>query len=122
MMILNIKINNFNSIKVYDKEETIGMEYLRKIIEYCQKNKIEILLTYLPAPVDDMNVSISKYVKNISEEYKTNYINFLNMDLIDNNIDFFDNWYHLNPSGARKATDYLGNYIVKNYGYSKSKK
>lgn len=115
------KAKDFNSISVYDEQETIGMIYLRKVIEYCQKNEIEVLLTYLPAIENEMNVSISKYVKSISKEYNVNYINFLNIELIDNNIDFFDEWAHLNPSGARKITNYLGKYIADNYNI-KSKK
>lgn len=115
------KLTYFDSINVYDKKETTGMIYLRKIIEYCQNNNIEVLLTYLPARANPTSISISKYVKNIANEYNINYINFLNMDLVDNNIDFFDEWAHLNPSGGRKVTNYLGKYIVENYNITNQK-
>lgn len=116
------RMNNFNSIIAYDKEETDDMQYLRKIIEYCEKNDIKILLTYLPYSASDRNIAISKYVQNICDEYNVNYINFLNMDLVNYNIDFFDKYAHLNVSGARKVTDYIGKYIIENYDIEDQRK
>lgn len=109
------QVSNFEKVPVYDEEETVNMEYLRKVIEYCQKNNIEILITYLPYPATDTNIAISKYVKTMCDEYDVNYINFLSMDVVDYNTDCYDKDSHLNPSGARKVTDYLGKYIMENY-------
>ena len=53
--------------------------------------------------------------KKICDEYDVNYINFLSMDVVDYNTDCYDKDSHLNPSGARKVTDYLGQYITENY-------
>src|SRR5699024_5750378 len=50
------QVSNFEKVPVYDEEETVNMEYLRKVIEYCQKNNIEILITYLPYPATDTNI------------------------------------------------------------------
>ena len=109
------KTSNFNDINVYNKKETVNMEYLRKIINYCQENEIEILITYLPYPATDEDIGASKYVQKICDEYDVNYINFLSMDVVDYNTDCYDKDSHLNPSGARKVTDYLGQYITENY-------
>ena len=57
------KTSNFNDINVYNKKETVNMEYLRKIINYCQENEIEILITYLPYPATDEDIGASKYVQ-----------------------------------------------------------
>ncbi len=108
-------MSEFESVETYKGAETTGMEYLRKIIEYCQENNIEILVTYLPFPATDELIATSKYVANICDEYNVKYINFLKTDTIDYNTDMFDSTSHLNVLGARKVTNYLGNYISKNY-------
>ncbi len=105
----------FDSVDIFDKEETVNMKYLRKIIEYCQANRIEVLVTCNPYIPSYDEIAVSKYVQTICNEYNINYINFLNMDIVDYDIDFFDKNQHLNVSGARKVTDYLGRYIMENY-------
>lgn len=37
------------------------------------------------------------------------------MDIVDFETDCLDPASHLNPSGGRKVTDYLGKYIIENY-------
>lgn len=108
------KISNFESIEIYNKDENDNMRYLRKIIEYCKENGIEILPVFIPYYALDYQISTSKYVQKICDEYNVNYINFLNMDIANYDIDFADT-SHLNVSGARKVTDYIGKYIIENY-------
>ena len=109
------RTSDFNDINIYNEEETINMLYLKKIIEYCKENDIEVLVTYLPYPAGDISIKVSKYLQIICDEYDVNYINFLSMDVVDYNTDCYDEDSHLNPSGARKVTDYLGKYIMENY-------
>ncbi len=109
------EISDFDSVSIFNEEETINMKYLRKIIKYCKENNIEILVTCTPYYAPDYDISASKYVQKICNEYNVKYLDFLNMDIIDNNIDYFDKGSHVNVSGARKVTDYLGEYIKKNY-------
>lgn len=109
------EMSNFNNVNTYSGKETINMEYLRKIITYCQENEIEVLITYLPYPATDEDIGVSKYVQAICDEYDVNYINFLSMDTVNYNTDCYDSGSHLNPSGARKVTDYIGKYIMENY-------
>lgn len=93
---------------------TVGDEYLRKMIEDCQSRGIEVLLTYLPFSANKENQMEANYIYDLAEEYGVNYINFLDMDLVDYQTDCYDN-SHMNPSGARKVTDYLGEYLINNY-------
>lgn len=97
------------------EENTVGIEYLKKLIEKCQKRGIDILLTYLPFPANVACQKSANIVYEIAAEYGINYINFLDMDIVDFNTDCSDSNNHLNPSGARKVTDYLGKYIMENY-------
>lgn len=100
---------------------TISEQYLRRMIEDCQDRGIEVLLTYLPFPADEGQQMEANYVYDIAEEYGVNYINFLDIDLINYETDLYDAGSHLNPSGARKVTDYLGEYLISNYDLSNQK-
>lgn len=97
------------------KEETIGTEYLSKIIEDCQRRDIEVLLIYLPFPASESQQMEANRVYDIAAEYGVNYLNFLDMDIVDYNTDCYDTNSHLNPSGGYKVTDYIGRYIIDNY-------
>lgn len=112
----------FDSVDIYSGEETVGMIYLRKIIEYCQNNEIDILLTYNPFMIATEDVAASKYVRKISDEYNIKYINFIEIDIISYYTDCSDNYSHLNVSGARKITDYLGKYIMEYYNIPDQRK
>ncbi len=99
------------------EEETTGMEYLRKIIEECQKRNIDVLLTYLPYPISkttswkEVNTA-----QDIADEYGVDYINFPEEDIVDLNVDCYDEDSHMNVSGALKITNYFGNYLTENHG------
>ncbi len=102
--------------------DTAGVEYLRKIIEECQSRDIEVLLTYIPFPASEENQLTARYAQQIAEEYGINYINFLDMEIVNYDIDCSDAQSHLNASGATKVTTYLGNYMQETYGITDHRK
>ena len=96
-------------------DETTGKEYLRKIIELCQKQDIEILLTALPYSPSDAYQRWLNSAAVIAKEYDIPYLDFnVENTFVNYNTDYFDD-AHLNSSGNRKATKALGEYIVKHY-------
>lgn len=95
---------------------TIGIKYIRMMIEECQKRDIKVLLTFLPFTAEEWYQQESNYVYGLAEEYGINYINFLDKDVIDYETDMADVISHLNAAGARKVTKYLGEYLVDEYG------
>lgn len=97
------------------EEETIGHEYLRKIIELCQGRNIDVLLVYVPfiASAEEQRAANSAYA--IAEEYGVNYINLMYEEVVNLDIDCSDEYSHLNVSGAKKVTHFLGEYIKENY-------
>lgn len=98
------------------QEDTVAMEYLCKMIEECQERGIEVLLTHLPYPSEPGYQIAANSVYEIAEKYGVNYINFVQMNhVVDYTTDCYDVSSHLNPSGARKVTDYLGDYIMSHY-------
>lgn len=95
---------------------TLGIQYLERIIKECKESDIEILLTYLPFPDPTGWQAESNRVKDIAKEYKVNYLDFHTLyKEINDKTDFYDKDSHMNPSGARKITSYIGEYIMDNY-------
>ncbi len=95
--------------------EKVGAVYLRQIIEECQKRDIDILLTYLPFPATEDAWQEALLAEQIAGEYGVPYINFLDKQVVDLETDCSDKDSHLNGSGGRKVTEYIGEYIGKHY-------
>ena len=58
------------------EQYTHGMEYLNKIIEECQSEGIDILLTYLPFPASEERQREANTIYDIASKYNINYVNF----------------------------------------------
>lgn len=99
------------------EENGWGYAYLRMMIEACQERGIEVMLVHLPYPSTQEDQMAANAVWYISEEYGVDYVDFVSLDqVVDYHADCFDSYSHLNPSGARKVTDYIGRYITEHYG------
>lgn len=96
--------------------DSISTLYLGKMIKECQRRNIDVLLTYLPFPAEEENQLVARAVNDIAVKYHVNYINFLERNDVNFDVDCNDPNSHLNASGARKVTQYLGNYIQTEYG------
>lgn len=98
------------------EESGWGFVYLRRMIEACQERGIDVLLTHLPYPASEESQMAGNAVRYIAEEYGVGYIDFVSLDQVaDYRTDCYDSFSHLNPSGARKVTDYLGRYLREHY-------
>ena len=103
------------SKKKMNLEETIGKEYLRKIIELCKEEKIDLLLTSLPYYPNAGYQEWLNSAQVIADEYGVPYFDMITEDMFVNPyIDFFDE-DHLNSSGAKKATRAIGEYLKSHY-------
>lgn len=95
-------------------EDTVALQYVRKFIDFCHDNDIQPVLTFVPFPAPEERQMASNRASLIAEETGTPFLDMLEEDIVDFDIDCFDPESHLNPSGARKVTDFLGNYFSKN--------
>lgn len=95
--------------------DTVGVRYLERMIQDCQDRGIDVLLTYLPFPATEVDLKNAARVQDIARDYGVGYIDFLDLQIEDPATDHYDADSHLNPSGARKVTDYLGRYITEHY-------
>lgn len=104
---------------IYEDNERVGKEYLQKIIDLCKERDIDVILTYLPysAPEGDQTVANAGYI--IASDNNISYLNFFYEDMgnlqINYTTDCSDIGSHLNLSGARKTTEFIGQYIMDNY-------
>lgn len=92
-----------------------GINYLKKLLEECRQREIPVLLTYLPYPTSEEWKMEANMIQDIADEYGVNYLNFTDLDVVNYNTDCSNEDSHLNPSGGRKVTKYLGYYIYTHY-------
>ena len=98
------------------EESGWGFAYLRMMIEECQNRGMEVMLVHLPYPSTEEDQMAANAVYWIAEEYGVGYVDFVALDqVVDYRTDCYDSFSHLNPSGARKVTDYIGRYISDGY-------
>ncbi len=97
-------------------EDTVGFDYLRRMIEECQRRGIDVLLTNLPYPATETQQMASNAVYYVAQDYGVDYLDFVYLDqVVDYRCDMYDSYSHLNASGAQKVTDYLGRYLRDHY-------
>lgn len=100
----------------YDPAERLNKQYLQKIIDLCREEKINIILMYVPYTMPEGDQQVANWGYAIAEKNGIPYLNFVYEDLnINYATDCADEAHHLNASGAKKVTDYLGDYIKAHY-------
>jgi len=93
-----------------------NMENLNRICSFCKDNDIELIIVSTPS-VKNWNYEKHNAVEKFASD---NGIEYIDMNLlkdevpIDWNTDTFDKGNHINNSGAKKVTGYLGKYLSEN--------
>lgn len=91
--------------------------YMEKIKRLCEKNGADLLLVSAPSP-KNYNYKKHNSLEEYARENNLPYVD-LNMKFRDIGIDWkqdsYDRGDHLNISGARKVTAYMGQYLSDNY-------
>lgn len=110
----NLPRTPLNRDKIADIGEE-GLEEIERFIRKCRSENIEVLLVTLPYSVDNERRLYGIKIEELASQYGVNYINFNEWEFfVDENTDFSDT-SHLNISGAKKMTEYLGDYISDHY-------
>lgn len=89
---------------------------LYQCITLCQKHNSAVVLLSVPN-YNSWKISKHNALENLAEKYNVPYLD-LNLelkDVINWKKDSADGGSHLNVDGAKKASDYLGNYLKENY-------
>lgn len=93
---------------------TICEDYLRKIIDECQRDGIEVAVTYIPYRLSEDNVRAYNSAKKIASEYGVGLIDcYEDSYIIDFQSDMNDT-AHLNNSGNAKITSFVGKWLQDN--------
>lgn len=98
-----------------------AIEVLDEIVKTCDQNNIQIVFFTTPYQA---NYPYFDAIREYAEENGCQYINFFEkMDEIgiDCETDFYDE-DHFNTSGAKKVSDYLGQYLMENYDLTDMRK
>lgn len=104
------------------KSETIApadvqVEYLYKISELCRDEGIQLVFMLTPFTYGANLQMLMNYVYVIAEAEGVPYLNFHHL-LDESGFDYAEDladFEHVNYSGARKITSYLGEYLQTNY-------
>lgn len=95
----------------------MSAEYLKRTIELCKNNDIEVLLIDTGYDVSPESKLFAMSIADIAEQYNVNYIDFTEEDIINFEVDLYSTGEntHVNHSGAEKFSKFLGEYISCNY-------
>ena len=93
----------------------VNVENFNKIVELCKENNIKLILFGVPS-MKSWSYAKDNKMNEFIKDYDLTFID-LNVDNILNidwELETKDEGSHLNYSGARKVSHYLGNYIIEN--------
>lgn len=85
-----------------------------KIIEMCEANDAKLIMINIPT-IKNWNTNSHNDVVEFLKDYDLEYYDLNELDMIDWSKETRDGGEHLNYNGAKKVSNYLGEYI-KNTG------
>lgn len=95
---------------------TLGMDYIRAFISLCRENSVIPVLLTVPYPAGETGQKEENSAALLSKELGVPYYNLNKTDVIDWDTDLLDSDSHVNMSGGRKVTDWIGRLLVESYG------
>ena len=98
-------------------EDSVGLQYLEKFIRFCQASDIIPVITYLPYRYENAQEEqrYSNAALALARELGAAAIDLQHMDILDDDTDWYDQGSHVNPTGAKKLTRVLGEYLKEHY-------
>lgn len=109
----SVDYSDFRNIAEEDMSDanTLGFQYLEKIVEECQERGIELILTELPFYGTREQQRGMNAVPGFAREHGLVCLNMAyDEGVVDFGVDFGDK-AHVNLFGAKKLTKYVGDYL-----------
>lgn len=104
-----------NDLVTRNESSSTSREYMRKSIELCKEKGINVLLLNTPSRYSDDKQAWTNSANTLAEEYGVEFLELNRLNKLVNLATDFRDEGHVNSSGARKITTYLGDYVLKNY-------
>lgn len=89
---------------------------MRRIARAYTERGIKFVFCYLPHPTTNTEKWEVSAAERTAGELGAEFVNFLETDTVDYYTDMYDSDTHLNLSGGRKVSRYLGRLISEEYG------
>lgn len=101
-----------------DETETVGKQYLRKIIELCIARGIRPVILQVPFAADAGYQQAANSAQRIADEYG---IPFVNLQYVENIINYYSDLQsqtHLSAYGSYKVSHYLAQNTLQDLGFT----
>ena len=97
--------------------ELPGTQPIRDMVALLRENGVEPVLLCVPSPATQEEQMNCNSVYALAEELDVTFLHMLDLDepVVDFATDCYDSFSHLNPDGAYKVTQYLGQWLRDNY-------
>lgn len=111
------EVGDLRSTDAYAETMTDGIEALMRFKELCDERDIQLICVNIPYSGFEDRDGGTNYAEALMEEAGISCLDFrkesggLNLNPA---TDFYDT-QHVNPLGARKVTEYLGEYLISHY-------
>lgn len=98
-------------------EPSVGLQYLEKFIRFCQESDIVPVVVYLPYRYEgaEEEQRYSGAALALARELGAETLDLQHMRLIDDETDWYDRGSHVNPTGAKKITGVLGQFLTERF-------
>lgn len=93
--------------------DSVAVEYLEKIAEECEARDIEVVYIYIPGR--DGSQDKANRIEAEAEKMGVKAIDFYDVEVTNSHVDYADESGHMNISGAKKITRYLGEFLTQYY-------
>ena len=90
---------------------TLEMDYIQKFIALCQENDIVPIITYLPCETSVWSQKCCNRAMDMAKAQGALTLNLEYENSLNNLTDWADGPDHVNPAGARKLTDAVGQFL-----------
>lgn len=88
------------------------LKYVDKIIELCEEYDVELIFYRAPYISTENELRKANWLAEYCEQNDVLFLNLEKEIAFDCTYDLMD-YYHLNETGAKKATDFLADYILE---------
>lgn len=110
-----------SEVRAYSAKDE-GLEYFKRIVEFCKDKDLQLLLIKTPAVTGSWSDALHKAVSSTINDLAPDSIPFVDLNYFPEIeelgfapfLDLYDS-LHLNYYGAHKLTHYIGQYLTEHY-------